>query len=325
MHSAPPVETALRPIPFKPSRLIGLSEDLLARHYEVDYGAALRRLNAIAHRLAMLDWGEASVQEILDLKRAEASAANGVVLHEVYFDSLGGQDGLGSPTAPPRGPLADAIRRDFGSLTAWREAFTAIARSLSDGEGWVLLGWCRRQQRLVIQVAEGHGGLQAETVPILALDLCEHAYQRDFGDDLDAYIAAFLDNLHWGRPASRFSQAVAAGENTPAPAEWRLAPEDLRDQLMVGDAPFILDLCLADDRPKRHDKVIGAEFCLAEQSKDIMQDLPKDRLIVVYCLYGYQVSGDAVAELRQEGFDARQLAGGIAAWHALAGPTEPLV
>ena len=53
-------------------------------------------------------------------------------------------------------------------------------------------------------------------------------------------------------------------------------------------------------------------------------DLPKDKPIVAYCVYGFQVSGDAVAELRRRGLDARILAGGIAAWHAIGGPTVPL-
>jgi Fe-Mn family superoxide dismutase len=54
------------------------------------------------------------------------------------------------------------------------------------------------------------------------------------------------------------------------------------------------------------------------------QDLPADRPIVIYCVYGFQVSGDAVAYLRRKGLNARQLAGGIAAWHAMGGPTVPL-
>src|SRR5499425_2514601 len=92
------------PLPFKPHRLDGLSERLLVSHYENNYGGALRRLNAIADRLAALDWLSAPIFEINGLKREELIAAGSVVLHEVYFDSLGGHGNdpptrLGEPPA----------------------------------------------------------------------------------------------------------------------------------------------------------------------------------------------------------------------------------
>jgi rhodanese-related sulfurtransferase len=53
-------------------------------------------------------------------------------------------------------------------------------------------------------------------------------------------------------------------------------------------------------------------------------ELPRGRPIAVYCICGFQVSGRAVAELRQRGYDARALVGGITAWHAIDGTTVPL-
>jgi Fe-Mn family superoxide dismutase len=55
-----------------------------------------------------------------------------------------------------------------------------------------------------------------------------------------------------------------------------------------------------------------------------VEDLPRDRPIVVYCICGFQVSGTAVTELRRRGYDARALVGGITAWHAIGGATVPL-
>src|SRR3954447_20663439 len=78
------------PLPFKPSRLDGLSERLLASHYENNYGGAVRRLNAIEQKLAALDWDKAAVFEINGLKREQLIAANSMILHEAYFASLGG-------------------------------------------------------------------------------------------------------------------------------------------------------------------------------------------------------------------------------------------
>src|SRR3984893_11861293 len=108
----------------------GLSERLLVSHYENNYGGALRRLNALQARLAGLDWAGTSAFEINGLKREELIAAGSLILHEIYFDSLGG-DGDNPPTGlaqPPAG-LSQALSRDFGSVTAWRAEFTAMAKA----------------------------------------------------------------------------------------------------------------------------------------------------------------------------------------------------
>src|SRR5436305_3476712 len=80
----------VRPLLLKPQWMNGLSERLLVSHYQNNYGGAVRRLNAIRTRLASLDWERAPVFEINGLKREELIAAGSVVLHEIYFDALGG-------------------------------------------------------------------------------------------------------------------------------------------------------------------------------------------------------------------------------------------
>ena len=128
---------AVRPFLLKPQWLNGLSEQLLVSHYENNYGGALRRLNAIRGRLATLDWANTPTFEINGLKREELIAAGSVILHEVYFDSLGGH-GDSPPTGlgePPAG-FARALVRDFGSVMAWCAEFTAMAKALVGGSGW---------------------------------------------------------------------------------------------------------------------------------------------------------------------------------------------
>ena len=91
---------AFAPLPFKPHRLIGLSERLIVSHYEANYGGALRRLNAIEERLANLDWQRTANFEINGLAREHLIALNSVILHEVYFDGLGG-------SGDPAGAMAE--------------------------------------------------------------------------------------------------------------------------------------------------------------------------------------------------------------------------
>jgi superoxide dismutase, Fe-Mn family len=147
----------VRPLLLKPQWMNGLSERLLVSHYENHYGGALRRLNAIRARLATLDWAHTPVFEINGLKREELIAASSVILHEIYFDSLGGHgDNPPSGLEEPPAGFAQALERDFGSVRAWRVEFTAIAKALAGGSGWVILAWSERLGRLVNQWAPDH-------------------------------------------------------------------------------------------------------------------------------------------------------------------------
>src|SRR5215467_11583022 len=146
---ASPESVKVRPLLLKPQWMNGLSERLLVSHYENNYGGALRRLNAIRARLATLDWARTAVFEINGLKREELIAASSVILHEIYFDSLGGH-GDDPPTGLAELPdgLAQAFERDFGSVMTWRAEFTAMAKALAGGSGWAILAWSERLGRL---------------------------------------------------------------------------------------------------------------------------------------------------------------------------------
>ena len=152
----------VRPLIFKPQYLNGLTEKLVVSHYENNYGGALRRLNAIEARIRTLDWATAPVFEINGLKREELIAAGSVILHEAYFDSLGG--GGGDP--PPGLGIAEALERDFGSVAAWTAEFTAMAKAQAGGSGWTTLVWSDRLGRLINQWSADHahtlGGWRAD-------------------------------------------------------------------------------------------------------------------------------------------------------------------
>ena len=309
---------SVKPLPFKPPRLNGLSERLLASHYENNYGGAVRRLNAIEAKLAELDWSKAPVFEINGLKREELIAANSMILHEVYFDGLGG-------SGDPSGELASAFERDFGSVARWHSEFTAMGKALAGGSGWVLLTWSERHGRLVNTWASDHAHYLSDGRPVLALDMYEHSYHLDFGAKAAAYVDAFMKNIHWERVAARYARiAHNQASSVSTPAQQSIAAEELRGRLERGEDIVVLDVCLADDLAKRSDMLPKAQIRAPEAIADWAEKLPRDKPIVAYCVYGFQVSGDAVAELRRRGLNAQNLAGGIAAWHAIAGPTVPL-
>lgn len=308
------------PLPFKPHRLVGVSEQLMVSHYEVHYGGAVRRLNAVDDRLVEEGWTANAVLDFGGLVRERLIAANSVLLHEAYFDVLGG---TGKPTAE----MAQTLECDFGSVSRWREELTAMGRALAGGPGWLLLTWSDRLGRLTNSMSFGHEATLADRPPVLALDVDEHAYAGDFGTDTDAYIDAVLQNLDWERIEARYRCARdPAGPRLPWPNPDvpKVTVAELRGLLDRGEDITLVDVCLADDRSRRHDMLPGALFLPPKAIDDWADRLPQDRPVVAYCVYGFQVSGNATAELRRRGFDARALVGGITAWHAMGGATVPI-
>src|SRR5262249_1897443 len=121
-----------KPMSFDPKSITGISEKVLVSHYENNYVGAVKRLNAIGNQLAELDFAKAPNFMINGLKREELIASNSMILHEIYFDGLGG-------ASKPSGPLADAIAHDFGSVERWRAEFVAMGKAEGGGSGWVIL------------------------------------------------------------------------------------------------------------------------------------------------------------------------------------------
>ncbi|EEG09673.1 superoxide dismutase [Pseudogulbenkiania ferrooxidans] len=192
----------IQPLACDPASLNGLSEQLIRSHHENNYSGAVKRLNAISTRLQGLDFTSAAVFELNGLKREELIAANSMILHELYFDSLGGAG------SAPLSHLADALARDFGSVERWAAEFSAMGKALGGGSGWVLLTWSPRDRKLINQWASDHAHTLAGATPILALDMYEHAYHMDYGAKAGAYVDAFMQNINWPAVQQRFS-AVA--------------------------------------------------------------------------------------------------------------------
>ena len=132
-------------------------------------------------------------------------------LHEVYFESLGGYgDSPPSGNEEPPAELARALERDFGSVSGWRTEFVAMAKALGGGSGWVILAWSERLGRLVNHWAADHAHNLPASVPILAIDMYEHAYHLDFGAKAAAYVDQVMVNLNRQRIAARYRQAIGA-------------------------------------------------------------------------------------------------------------------
>ncbi len=309
---------AIAPLTMKPPLLDGLSRKLIESHYENNYGGAVRRLNAIDGLLDNVDWPAAPVFEVNGLKREQLVAAGSVILHEVYFDSLGGAGG-----DPDDVPLKAAMERDFGSLEKWRAEFVAMGKALGGGSGWVVLAWSARLGRLINQWASDHTQALAGGTPVLALDMYEHAYHMDFGANAGAYVETFMKNIDWAHVALRFGRAISAEAPSLTQADHEIDVASLRAQLSDdAKAPIVIDVRRAEDRDR--DVLPGTPWHDMNKVDEWAGALPTDKPVVVYCLYGFWVSQDTAAALRNKGIDARILQGGISAWRGMGYPTEPL-
>jgi Fe-Mn family superoxide dismutase len=300
---------AIRPLPFDPERLRGLSERLLQSHHQNNYGGAVKRLHAMRAELGTLDWQSAPGYRINGLKREELIAANSMILHELYFAGLGG-DGVLKSAGKPAG-LGVGMKRDFGTFENWRAEFMALATALGGGSGWALLSWSARENRLINHWAPDHTHLLAGATPILALDMYEHAYHMDFGANAKAYVAAFMENIDWDGAAVRYAAAVdgSTAGLAVAPAaimDAKTRRIDVRRKGAFDAAPEVIE---------------GAEWRDPEKVDEWAAEFPGED-VVVYCVYGHEVGQSTAARLRDAGVSARFLAGGIEDWKAAGRPLQ---
>jgi len=189
----------VKPLPFPYDALEGISEKQIRYHHDRHYASYVKNRNDIEEKLKEArDKGDFSA--IRALKLNESHNASGMILHEIYFDCLGGKGGL------PTRKLADKINKDFGSYENWKKEFIAMAKS---SRGWVLLCFDPSDNRLHNFNVDFHDiGAVWGSVPILALDLWEHAYYLDYGPDREKYIEAFFKNINWERINEKFKELI---------------------------------------------------------------------------------------------------------------------
>jgi Fe-Mn family superoxide dismutase len=316
---------AIVPLFVRPWTLNGMSSRLIESHYEVNYGGTVNRLNAIIAQLELLDRAKTPSEVIHRLKRDEFAALNSMLLHELYFASIGG-DGRAVPT-----DMTAALRRDFGSLNCWRDEFIGLAESLAAAQsaGWVLLTFVPRDGRLINHVATDDGHAVAGGIPVLALDMYEHAYHLEFGANATAYIAAFMRNIDWKTTERRTLNAMQVAPpprleqpefgDTPA-----VSVEEVEEMLKSGKRVQVIDARPRHYITKATDIIDGAVWRDPERLEEWIGELSKDEPVVTFCVYGFHIGCQTAAALRERGFDARYMSGGHYGWKAKKGAMKRL-
>ncbi len=166
-------------------------------HYNKHHKGYVTALNSIEKGLESADRDAANgnYSEIGELKRRLTWNHSGALLHDIYWQVLGGD---GDPSKGPE--VVAAIEKEFGSFENWKKDFKATAFS-AKLSGWGLLVFDKLYsgRLLNVLVDEHQYGAIWGGIPLIACDVFEHAYYHKDGPGRAAYIDNFLDNLHWGR------------------------------------------------------------------------------------------------------------------------------
>ena len=178
----------IKNLPF--GELRGISQKTIDIHWGKLYQGYVKKWQEIKDKLKTVDLSSANAtfSELRELKVEQTFVANAVLLHEAYFDILGGNGN-------PEGEIVEAIKKDYDSFKNWVEHFKALGLA---SRGWVILAYDFNEGVLRNYIADSHNSFGIwGAAPIVVLDMYEHAYFIDFGSDKKAYIDVFFQNLNW--------------------------------------------------------------------------------------------------------------------------------
>jgi len=179
-----------------------ISATIMELHHTKHHQAYVTGANgAIAAMAAARDADDFA--NINKLEKDLAFNLGGHVNHSIFWTNLS-PDGGDTPV----GGLASAIDDNFGSFEKFSAHFTATALGVQ-GSGWAVLAWDSIGQRLIIvQLFDQQGNLPAGIVPVLMLDVWEHAYYLDYRNVRADYVKAFWNIVSWSNVQQRFDSAT---------------------------------------------------------------------------------------------------------------------
>jgi superoxide dismutase, Fe-Mn family len=178
-----------------------MDEQTMHLHHDKHHLAYVNGLNAALAALAKAR--ETSDYSLVQYYTNQASFHGaGHILHLLFWNNMSPNGG-----GEPKGALAQAIVRDFGSIAAFKANFSAAANKV-EGSGWAILAYQPVGKQLVILQAEKHQNLsQWGAIPLLVLDVWEHAYYLKYQNRRADYVTAFHNVINWDDVAERFEKA----------------------------------------------------------------------------------------------------------------------
>lgn len=172
-------------------KMKGFSENLLNNHFKL-YEGYVNNTNKLLQTLhQMLKEDKATTPEFAELKRRLGWELNGVLLHEYYFENLGGDGKI-----KENSKIKKLIEKNFSSFEEWKKDF--VSTGLMRGIGWVVMYWDKENDRIInMWINEHDVGHPSGFKPLLIMDVFEHAFMIDYGLKKADYINAFFENINW--------------------------------------------------------------------------------------------------------------------------------
>ena len=201
-------EIVPRKFPAFDKELDGISKETMQDHYKL-YEGYCKKTNECRKLLNEIDYSKAEGNQVYSEIRAVSVdytfALLGFKNHELYFGHLGGEGG------EPTGRFAELVDAEFNGVDKWKDA---IRKGASAARGWVMVGYDLNDGSVFNYLMDSQNLWAVyNMVPVLALDVYEHAYARDFGatpDGRKQYVEKFFDNLDWDHVNRQLAQAEAA-------------------------------------------------------------------------------------------------------------------
>ena len=196
-HELPPLPYAYDAL--EPS----IDEQTMHLHHDIHHAGYVKGLNTAEAKLAEAR-ASGDYALVKHWSREAAFHGSGHLLHSIFWPNM---IAAAQAKAAPDGALAAAIDRDFGSFDAFKAQFAAASNAV-EGSGWGILAYRPADQALVILTAEKHQNLtQWGVVPLLVLDVWEHAYYLKYQNRRGEYVSNFFNIINWDDVATRYLQA----------------------------------------------------------------------------------------------------------------------
>ena len=203
-----------RPLPYEYDALVPvLDAETLTFHHDKHYKTYVDNLNS-----ALSDYPELQKKSLTELltdistlpgavQTAVRNNGGGVYNHELYFDSMrepAGQE--------PDGALAEAIERDFGSYRQWKEQMKPAAVS-KFGSGWAWLVADKDGRLSIVQTSNQDVPDLEDYVPILLVDVWEHAYYIQYQNRRADYVESWFGLINWRKAGKRYEDCVGGANS----------------------------------------------------------------------------------------------------------------
>jgi superoxide dismutase, Fe-Mn family len=170
-----------------------IDEQTMRLHHERHHQAYVNNLNSALKAAQQIGQNEdLDAQKVAGLQRDLSFNAGGHVLHSIFWATMAPDSG-----GQPQGPIAEGLKRQFGSFDAFRRYFSRVATSLK-GSGWAVLVYEPMGDNLIVNAAGDQDlRLIPGGMPLLPLDVWEHAYYLRYQNERAKYIEAWWNVVNW--------------------------------------------------------------------------------------------------------------------------------